>query len=391
MQAKPAAPVQSFNLAMVLFRYFPWGGMQANFLRICEACRARGHRVDVYTLDWQGDRPEGLNIQIVEVSGRRNIVRYERFSARLKAILSEKKYDLVMGFNRMPGLDLYYAADPCFVERVRKTRPWYYPYTARYRHFRSVEKQVFVPQSRTRIFALSPLQIEEYNQHYGTQRERFNLLPPAVQSSYRRGEDAPQLRDRFREMYQLKEPDWVMLMIGSGFERKGVDRGLHAIAALAPDIRAKCHLFIVGKGREKAIRRLSGRLGLEARLTIIPGTHEIPLYLQGADLLMHPARSENTGNVIVEAIAAGLPVLCSGTCGYADHVLKARAGNVINEPFAQENMNRLLAKMLDPQALKTWQVNALNYAAHEDLYSRTDFVLESIQTLAGKLSRQVKK
>ncbi len=50
---------RSLCLAMVLFRYFPWGGMQANFLRIAKACLARGHRVDVYTLGWEGGQAEG--------------------------------------------------------------------------------------------------------------------------------------------------------------------------------------------------------------------------------------------------------------------------------------------------------------------------------------------
>lgn len=91
----------SLRLAMVLFRYFPWGGMQANFLRIAKACLARGYRVDVYTLDWQGEQIEGLKLKILNVPGRQNITRYAHFFKRVQEALSEGDYDMIMGFNRM--------------------------------------------------------------------------------------------------------------------------------------------------------------------------------------------------------------------------------------------------------------------------------------------------
>jgi UDP-glucose:(heptosyl)LPS alpha-1,3-glucosyltransferase len=374
--------VTPLKLAMVLFRYFPWGGMQANFLRIARACIKRGHQLHVYTLDWQGEQPEGVSVNIIQVAGRQNIVRYSHFNARIREIKNAGNYALVMGFNRMPDIDLYYAADPCFVERIRKTRPWYYPFTPRYRHFQGVEKRLFDPRSTTRILALSPLQIDEYTRNYATQLERFTLLPAGVQPEYRRQHDAPLLRDKFRSHYRIAESDWVLLMIGSGFERKGIDRGLRAVASLPTELRALCQVFVAGKGKQKPVLKLASRLGLAAQLRIVPGTDEIPLFLQGADLLMHPARSENTGNVIVESIAAGLPVLCSGTCGYATHVKEAQAGSVLNEPFVQAQINRVLADMLNIESLQQQQTSALAYASRVDLYSRTERVVEVIEKLA---------
>lgn len=370
------------TLALVLFRYFPFGGMQANFLRIAKACLARGHRVDVYTLDWQGQRPDGLNIHIVKTTKRQNIRRYEQFSRHMAAIMQAKSFDLVMGFNRMPGLDLYYAADPCFVERVRKTRPWYYRYSARYRHFKAFEQVLFGPASSTRILALSPLQIEEYRHNYATALDRFSLLPPGVQNRYRRSDDATSTRQSTRQKYDIENEMQLLLMVGSGFERKGFDRGLRAFSALPDDVRAQSHLMIIGKGREKSMNRLAARLGIENQLTLIPGSKNIPAFMQAADVLLHPARSENTGNVIVEALCGGLPVLCSGTCGYAHHVKSAKAGLVMDEPFDQVKMNEQLLRMLDQKQRKQWAKNSLAYAQKEDLYSRIEAIVGYIEARA---------
>jgi hypothetical protein len=50
-------------------------------------------------------------------------------------------------------------------------------------------------------------------------------------------------------------------------------------------------------------------------------------------------------------------------------------------------MNRQFASMLEAQELLEWQERALEYAAREDLYSRTEQVVEEIETLAAKLQK----
>ena len=47
------------TLAFLLYKYFPYGGMQRDFMRFLEECQARGHEVRVYYINWQGDMPAG--------------------------------------------------------------------------------------------------------------------------------------------------------------------------------------------------------------------------------------------------------------------------------------------------------------------------------------------
>ncbi len=50
----PAFPGGGYNtpmkLAFALFKYFPYGGLQRDFIRIAGLCRDRGHEIHVYTL-----------------------------------------------------------------------------------------------------------------------------------------------------------------------------------------------------------------------------------------------------------------------------------------------------------------------------------------------------
>ena len=56
--------------------------------------------------------------------------------------------------------------------------------------------------------------------------------------------------------------------------------------------------------------------------------------MAAADLLVHPARYDTAGTVILEGIVNGLPVITTAACGYARHVEAANAGSVLKEPFS---------------------------------------------------------
>ena len=98
-----------------------------------------------------------------------------------------------------------------------------------------------------------------------------------------------------------------------------------------------------------------------------------------ANLLIHPARNENTGTVLLEAMGNGLPLLVSAVCGYAFHVEKAKSGKIIPSPFSQKKFNGLLQEMVDSPHLSNWSEKGLNYAATEDLYSCHDTAYKLIE------------
>ena len=72
------------ELAFVLFKYFPYGGLQRDFLRIAEVCHRRGHSIRVYTLGWDGPVPDWVDLSEVPVTGLTNPARYRRFARRVE-------------------------------------------------------------------------------------------------------------------------------------------------------------------------------------------------------------------------------------------------------------------------------------------------------------------
>jgi UDP-glucose:(heptosyl)LPS alpha-1,3-glucosyltransferase len=106
---------------------------------------------------------------------------------------------------------------------------------------------------------------------------------------------------------------------------------------------------------------MAQKLGLEKNVVISKGRPDIPQLMQGADVCIHPAYRENTGLVILEAMACGAPILVTASCGYAHHVADANAGIVSDFPFDQERFNAQFLTMMQSEQKAQWSANGLKY------------------------------
>ncbi|MET1077546.1 MAG: glycosyltransferase family 4 protein [Pseudomonas sp.] len=358
------------QLAFILYKYFPFGGLQRDFMRIALECQARGHQVRVYTPIWEGEVPAGFEVVVVPVKALFNHRRNEKLTAWVQADLARRPVDRVVGFNKMPGLDVYYAADGCFEDKAQTLRNGLYRRWGRYRHFADYERAVFAPESRTEILMISEVQQPLFVKHYGTPAERFHLLPPGIAADRRAPADAPLVRAGLRQEFGLDDDQLLLVQIGSGFKTKGLDRSLRAMAALPPALKKRTRLIVIGQDEPRPFLLQVKALGLSEQVQILKGRSDIPRFLLGADLLIHPAYNENTGTVLLEALVAGLPVLVTAVCGYAHYIAEADAGRVLPAPFEQEALNRHLAEMLEDAASRQrWARNGLAFADRADLYS----------------------
>ncbi len=369
------------RLCLLIYNYFPYGGQQRDFLRIANTCLARGHEVKVFTLRWQGDIPEGLDVTLVPVKSSSRLKLYQRFNEWVLSALEEESFDAVIGFNKMPGLDVYFAADSCFIEKADTQRGAYYKFTPRYKHFLAHERAVFGDTCTTHSLVLSPLQRDAYLKYYPQCEDRLHLLPAGMAEDRkveRRDEEA---RASLRAEFGVSDNELLILQVGSGFKIKGVDRALKSIASLPQEWQQRVRYILVGQGKPNRFLRLAKKLGLENRVSVLPGRDDIPRFFAGADLLLHPAYQESAGYVLLEAAIAGLPVLTTASCGYAFHIEQAKVGEVCSEPFQQRELDERLLSMLRELPTASWSNNGIAYGANPDLYRMSDHATDLIEQL----------
>jgi UDP-glucose:(heptosyl)LPS alpha-1,3-glucosyltransferase len=197
------------------------------------------------------------------------------------------------------------------------------------------------------------------------------------------------LRQQFRQQFAVQDDEHAVLQIGSGFRIKGLSRALRALAALPATVRNRIRFFVVGQDKPAKYQRLARRLGIDAQCQFLGGRDDVPMFLQGCDLLLHPALSESAGYTLLEAVINGLPVLTTDTCGYAFHVVDAGAGQVCPSPFSQQDLNARLHEMLISSDRARWQRNGLAYASKVDLFGLAEQALTIIeQVLQNRLQRE---
>ncbi|HEY0960733.1 MAG TPA: glycosyltransferase family 4 protein [Pseudomonadales bacterium] len=355
------------RLAFVLFTWFPHGGLQQDLVKVVQACRERGvSDITIFCMAWDGEQLTGVDTTIVAVAGWSATAKRAAFARYVEREVAGK-FDKVIGFNRMPCLDYYYAADLCFAAKARGRRGPWYRLLPRTRQYLAFEDAVFGAHARTTSLLLSPMQRVQYKAYYATPNARLVDLPPGIKREHRAGPDAAELRRSFRAEHGITDDELVVLQVGSSFRTKGVPRSLLALAALPADLKQRVRFFLVGRDDAAPWMKRAEAVGLGGHVQIVGAFGGIPRFMQGADVLLHPSLAESAGMVLLEAVVAGLPVLTTASCGYAFHVEQAQAGLVCPEPFNQDVLNLALVSMLRADR-SAWRANGIRYGQQNDLY-----------------------
>jgi UDP-glucose:(heptosyl)LPS alpha-1,3-glucosyltransferase len=339
-------------------------------MRIASACHARGYRIFVYCLEWQGDIPDGFEVVTVDVTGVTHHTQYQRFAEYVGQDAVWRRPAAIIGFNKMPGLDLYYAADSCYEQKAQEMRTALYRRTERYRVLSEFERAVFAQDSPTKIMLIAPDQQVQFTKYYGTPQERLRLLPPGISKDRARSDRWLLQRAAVRTEFGIAEDEYLLLLVGSGFITKGLDRLLKAVAALPAELSRRTRLLVIGQDNPSQFMRLARSLDVAERLILIKGRDDIPAILQGADLMVHPAYMESGGMVLIEAVIAGLPVIATSVCGFAHYIGDANAGVVLGEPFDQGQLNQAIVDALqDAAQRRQWSANGVAFGqTHEEMF-----------------------
>lgn len=225
------------RIALVLQRDFPTGGLQRDARALALALAARGHSVRMVAREATGEPPPGVERRLVPVASRSNHGRDLAFARRYRSAAAD--CDLIVGFDKLPGLDLYFAADDCWRHRaggLRRLLP-------RGRVRLALEGAVFGPEGAPTILALTAAQRDRYARSWNTPLARFRLLPPLVDPQHRPAADGGR-RAAQRAALGLGEDERLALFVGRDAQLKGLDR---VLAALAPLRDAGPRLLAVGE------------------------------------------------------------------------------------------------------------------------------------------------
>jgi len=240
-----------------------------------------------------------------------------------------------------------------------------------------VEQANYRPDRFRRAIAVSSSVARELTEYYGVDPDRITVIPNAVDIARFQPPDAAARRARIRAQHGYADDDVVLLFVGKEFRRKGLAAIIDALPALADSVK----LLVVGGDDPAAFRTQASTAGVGARVTFAGHSSTVEDYFQAGDVFVFPTVYEAFGLVMLEAAAAGLPVVAT-PLGVAEEfivdgrngALIARDGASIARAVAPLAADRDLRRRLGEQA----RVDAGGYTSWDAVAARTLEVYEEV-------------
>lgn len=221
----------------------------------------------------------------------------------------------------------------------------------------------------------------------GVPREKITILHNAVKPFIAPPAEAvAQLRRRFA----IGEDEAVVLSIGRLSSEKGHADLIRAGALLTkmPDV-PPFRIVIVGDGPEReSLRSLVSQCGMEQRVTLAGFQHDTKPYYAMATVVAVPSHSEGSPNVVLEAMAAGLPIAANRVGGVPEILQEGVTGLMVQARNPEAMAQAMLRILLDEELRKRLGSAARERALADytpEAYRRrlVEFYQATLQSLGG--------
>jgi UDP-glucose:(heptosyl)LPS alpha-1,3-glucosyltransferase len=151
-------------------------------------------------------------------------------------------------------------------------------------------------------------------------------------------------REIVRARYRIPLDARVVIFVGNGFARKG----LGSLIDAWPTLAGQPYLVVVGTDRSSAtFGRRAYQLGISQRVVLAGAQPKVEALFHAADAFAMPSMFEPFGNVVMEAMASGLPVLTSEQSGVQELVPREMRPFVVEHPEDASEVALRLSLLLD--------------------------------------------
>ncbi|WP_075183299.1 glycosyltransferase family 4 protein [Pantoea sp. 1.19] len=339
------------RLALVRQKYRPDGGAERFVARALQALQAQQLDLNVITREWQGERNPDWHLHLCNPPKWGRISRERGFAAAARALWQRERFDLVQSHERIAGCDIYRAGDGVhrrwLQQRARILPAWRGSMLMASRYHRYVmaaERAMYEDPALRAVICNAEMIKQEIIADFGLPEENIHVIYNAIDSDrFMPGDAAERAAQRAR--VGIPAAAHTLIFVGSGFERKGLAAALQALS------RTDSYLLVIGQDKARSrYEALANSLGCGARVRFLGVQKETLPWYQAADGLLLPTLYDPFPNVILEALACGLPVITSTTCGGAEFIRRGHNGYVCDALDIPALTAAIAALAASPQA-----------------------------------------
>jgi glycosyltransferase involved in cell wall biosynthesis len=239
-------------------------------------------------------------------------------------------------------------------------------------------------RSASRVFAVSDA-LQSLAVELGASPAKTRVVGNGVDTD----KFAPLNRADARRSLGLAADALVLVTVGSLCERKGFHRVIDCLPALRSRHPALQYVAIGGPGPEGDWRARLQTQAIDRGVSDVvrftgplpPG--DLPVWLSAADVFVLATQYEGWANVLLEAMACGLPVVTTDVGGNAQVVCRADLGTVV--PFNDEGalVEALDRAIVDAKSGR-WDASAIRrYAQQNGWQPRIDVLVQEFTAIAA--------
>ena len=305
------------KLALIRRKFSATGGAELYLSRLLDALVKAGQEVHLYAEAWD-TKAEGVTFHAVQSDGP------VEFAEGVKSALVAETFDCIFSLERTLQQDVYRAGDGLhrvWLERRKQFNPWWcniFPSRPAFHHaMTELEAQTFDPKNTLFVIVNSEMVRREILANFQFPAERIFLVRNGVDIKRFQSGDRAATRARLG----VRDDEYLLLFVGSGWERKGLRFLLQAMKKFAGQ---KVKLLVVGKGDKPWAAR--------ENIIYAGQSEKVEDAYAAADLFTFVPIYEPSSNVVVEALVAGLPVITSAYNGAAEILQPEITGTVLADP-----------------------------------------------------------
>ena len=370
------------KIAVVINRYGLIGGAERFVFELTERlARLDGFQVHVLTNKWQNG---GASITFHKIP----IVRFPRwlrpvsFAYFAKRIIQAETFDIVHSHERILEMNLLSfngLPHETWIKETKRKHLSLFDRTTAWLEREGIQNKDFHT-----ILPVSTLVKEELLKLYDIPESKISVVHPGVSIDRFSNLDKAVCRKEIRRRHGMSETDVVVLFVGMNFEIKRLDLVLKSVANMVKKGNKSIKLLVVGKGDITGYSSMARGLGIGEKVIFTGVREDVEKYYLASDIFAMPSLFESFGLAVLEAMAAGLPVIISGRVGARDIVHSGSSGLILPETPTPSDMTEALSHLMEPARRKKMGERAKESALEHDWTRVAHQVAQIYTKLEGK-------
>lgn len=345
------APSAKPRIAVVVRKYGLIGGGEKFAGELTERLsRSARYEFHVFANRWVRGSDEVTFHKVPEVIFPR-FLRPLSFAWLADRMIARGGFDLVHSHERVVRADvftLHSVPHAGWVRDVRRKRQSLFD-----RSTIAVERRMMSNAEGAWFLPVSNLAADALRREYDIDPERIRVVHPGVDVERFSGPDRAACRAEIRGRYGIGSKELLVLFVGMNFEVKGLDAVIAALAkAQTMKPQTAMRLLVVGRGNETKYAALARDHGVADAVAFAgPVADGVERYYRAADVFAMLSTFDTFGMAVLEAMAAGLPVIVSPNVGAKDLVEDEVNGCIVRAAEDSDAAARTIAAMADAEVL----------------------------------------